>query len=537
MKFRKGIAIALASILLLAGCTASKPEEKTGGEEQKQQTEKEQEEKQTEGTESTGEVKKDLVFAVNNNFITMDAHAGRDSLSNSAMATMMEGLVGYDDDLNIIPELAESYEISDDGLVYTFYLVQDVKFHDGEPFNAEAVKINIERVMDESRGLRQSRTFQKLEKMEVLDEYTIQLTLQEPYMAFLSRLEAFMITSPKAIEDESTIAKNPVGTGQFIFKEWVEGDHMTVVKNPDWRDADQIQIESLTYKFVPENGTRVAMLETGEADMIWPMPNEMMDTISGNPDITTEVKASTICRYVTMNQNVKPFDDVRVRQALNHAIDKDAFIKVVKGGYGVPLNSAMSPVLPFYAEHDPYEYNVEKAKELLAEAGYPDGFTATIWGNNETETVKGMGFISQQLAEIGVTLEVVPMEEGTLSTKVYDTTPETTELQMWYVSWSASDPDNSIRSTFHSEMVPPTGANTNYYNNSIVDEGIKLGNAATTFEEQYKYYKQAQDQIWEDAVWMFMGVDQSIFAKRANVTGVKLAGNGGGVDLRAIGVE
>lgn len=539
MKFKKGIALALATVFLLAGCGKAAeqpaPSESAPAASSEKPSEKPAESK---APENTASYDKDIVIAVNNNFITMDAHAGRDSLSNSAIATMMEGLVEYDKDLQLQPNLAEKWEISDDAKTYTFYLRKDVKFTDGEPFNAEAVKVNIDRVMDASKALRHARTFNTTEKVEVKDEYTISVTLKDPYMAFLSRLEAFKIMSPKAIkENEAGLAKHPIGTGPFIFKEWVEGDHMTIVKNPDHRRADQIGVDSITYKFVPENGSRVAMLETGEADIIYPMPSEMMEKIKGNANIVTEIKPSTVCRYVTMNQLKEPFNDVRVRKALNYAIDKAAYIQVVKGGYGSPLNSALSPVLPFYADHDPYEYDVEKAKALLAEAGYPNGFKATIWGNTETETVKGMNFINQQLSLIGVEIEVMPMEEGTLSTKVYDTTPETTELEMWYVSWSATDPDNAVRSTFQSEMVPPAGANTNYYNNPAVDTAIANGNKATTFEDQYKFYKEAQDLIWDDAVWMFMGIDQTVIAKQAYITGANLAGNGGAIDLREIGVK
>ncbi|MDR2899858.1 MAG: ABC transporter substrate-binding protein [Clostridiales bacterium] len=539
MKFKKVIAVALASLFLLSACGGA---QEPAAESQAPASEspaavseapsEEPEASEVPAEESTAS--RDIVIAVNNNFITLDTHNSRDSLTNLFNATVMEPLVWLDENYELQPNLAESWEISEDACTYTFHLLEGVSFTDGEPFNAAAVKANIDRVMDPDRGLRQARTFQDAKSIETPDEYTLVVTLNNPYMAFLSRMAAFNIVSPKALEDEEALAKHPIGTGAFIFQEWVEGDHLTAVKNPDWRLADQIGVDSITWRFVPEDGTRLAMLETGEADLIWPMPNAMMASIEGNPDIVASVTPSTICRYVTMNQNIEYFSDVRVRQALNYAIDKEAFVQVVKGGYGEALNSCLSPVLPFFAEQTPYEYDVEKAKALLAEAGYPDGFTATLWGNTETETVRGMQFINQQLAEIGVTIEVVPMEEGTLSTAVYETTPETTELQMWYVSWSATDPDNAVRSTFQSEMIPPTGANTNYYNSPIVDEAIKNGNQSTTFEDQYKYYKEAQDQIWKDAVWMFMGVDQEIIAKRAHITG---GVNAAGLDLRTIGVQ
>lgn len=540
MKMKHITALVLASALVLAGC---------GGNAGQTATQTSAGGPAAEGTQAPSDAPagtgaatdsgngRNLVIAVNNNFITLDTHASRDSLTNSVNEIMYESLVRYDDDLNLVPNLAESFAISDDALVYTFKLKEGIMFHDGELLTAEVVKANIDRVMNPDKALRQARTFSYAEEINILDDYTLEVKLRQPYMAFLSRLEAFRIISPAALENEDKLPKNPVGTGQFRFVEWVEGDHMTVEKNPDWRNADQIQVDTITFKFVPENGTRVAMLETGEADIIYPMPNEMVSKIEANSDLVLEVRDSTVCRYVTMNQNVKPFDDVRVRQALNYAIDKDAFIAVVKGGYGNKLNSAMSPVLPYYVEHEEYAYNIEKAKELLTEAGYPDGFEATIWGNTESETVRGMNFIEQQLSLIGVKLNVMPLEEGTLSTKVYDTTPETTELQMWYVSWSAMDPDNAIRSTFHSEMYPPTGANTNYYKNLTLDEAINNGNASTAFEQQYQYYKIAQDEIWNDAVWVFMGVDQSLLAMNSRVTGAKLSSSGSGVDLKEVGLK
>ena len=542
MKLKNITALVLASALVLAGCgggtgtTSTQATDSSGGA-AAETTQAPSDTQATSGAVTDNGAAKNLVIAVNNNFITLDTHASRDSLTNSVNAIMYEGLVEYDDDLNLVPCLAESFDISDDALVYTFKLKEGIKFHDGELLTAEVVKTNIERVMNPDKALRQARAFSYAEEINVLDDYTLEIRLREPYMAFLSRLEAFQIISPAALENEDKLPKNPVGTGQFRFVEWVEGDHMTVEKNPDWRNADQIQVDTVTFKFVPENGTRVAMLETGEADIIYPMPNEMVSKIEANSELVLEVRDSTVCRYVTMNQNVKPFDDVRVRQALNYAIDKDAFIAVVKGGYGNRLNSAMSPVLPYYVEHEEYAYNIEKAKELLTEAGYPDGFEATIWGNTESETVRGMNFIEQQLSLIGVKLNVMPMEEGTLSTKVYDTTPETTELQMWYVSWSAMDPDNAIRSTFHSEMYPPTGANTNYYKNPDLDQAINSGNASITFDDQFKYYKVAQDEIWDDAVWMFMGVDQSLLAMNSRVTGAKLLPAGDGVNLSEVGLK
>jgi len=537
MKVKGILSLILTATLVLSACAnTAPPSPNSGGNTTSPGTESNQTSNVSGDTPAGAESGRDIVIALNNNLITLDPHAGRDALSNNVIAHIMEGLVHADHTLTMQPSLAESWDISPDAKTFTFHLRQGVKFTDGTDFNAEAVRVNVERVWGSE--LRAARTFNQLESMEVTDEYTIVFNLSEPFSPFLNRLEAFRIVSPKSIsENAAGIEKAPVGTGPYIFREWIEGDRMVMDRNPDWRDADKIQVDSITYRFIMENGTRVAMLQAGEADLIYPMPSESLSLIQNNAGIEVEVKDSTVVRYVTMNQNVVPLNDVRVRQAMNHAVDKDAFIAVVRGGFANYLNSSMSPLLPYYAEQEMYEYNLERARELMAEAGYPDGFTVTLWGNTESETLRGMDFLAQQLGQIGITVDVVPMEEGTLSESVYNTTPETTELQMWYVSWSATDPDNALRSTFLSSMVPPAGANTNYYNNPEVDAAILAGNMATTFEEQFANYARAQDLIWEDAVWMFLGVDRTVMAKNADLLGARLGPSGSFLDLREISIR
>ncbi|MCL2851834.1 MAG: ABC transporter substrate-binding protein [Defluviitaleaceae bacterium] len=481
---------------------------------------------------------RDIVIALNNNIITLDAHDARDALSNNVIAAMAESLVDFDHNMGIIPSLAESFEVSENALSYTFNLNRGISFHDGTPFNAEAVRVNVQRIIDSEGGLRQARTFEQLDSMEIVDDYTIIFHLSDPFMPFLERLQAFRLLSPEVIlNDVGSLARHPVGTGQFIFEEWVDGDRMVMTRNPEHRNSHLIGVDSVTYRFVMENGTRVAMLQTGEADLIYPMPPEMIPMVQADPSIEIEVRSSTVVRYVTMNQNVEPLNDVRVRRAMNHAIDVDAYINVVRGGYAVPLNSAMSPILPFYYENEPFEFNLDLARQLLAEAGYPDGFSVTIWASTSSSDIRGMEFIAQQLGQVGIEVEVMPMEEGTLSAAVYQTTPETTELQMWYVSWSAFDPDNALRSTFVSYMHPPTGANTNYYVNLAVDEAIRNGNRAADFDTRFEYYAQAQRMIWDDAVWLFLGADETVMAMNTRLTGARLQPTGAWLDLREVGVR
>jgi glutathione transport system substrate-binding protein len=485
---------------------------------------------QGEGSKTVSKNNKDIVVAINANFITLDPHNTSDTHSITGARTMYEGLMGFDENMNVVPVLAESHKISEDGLVYTFTLKDNVKFHDGTDFNAEAVKINLDRLRDEKNNLRLRKSFAKVTNVEAKDAKTVVITLSEPYNAFLNKMAMALMISPKALKEQGeNIGKNPVGTGPFKFKEWVQGDRLVVVKNTDYRQKELPKVDSITFKPVPENGSRIAMLKTGEADFIYPMPTEQVSEVEGQKDIVVDKIDSTIVRYVTLNTMKKPFNDVKVRQAINYAINKDAYIKVVKSGLGAKLNSTMSSKTQYYSKQSGYEYDVEKAKKLLAEAGYADGFTAEIWGENDSETMKGMQFIQQQLALVGIKLEVKSMEGGTLSQQINSAkTPEEAKIQMWYVSWSPSsgDADGATRGLFSSEMFPPAGANTAYYKNANVDKWIADANKAIDPKQAGSIYADIQKQIWEDAPWAFMGVDQVISGKRAYLSGVKVYPDG-----------
>ncbi|GGF64864.1 glutathione ABC transporter substrate-binding protein GsiB [Paenibacillus albidus] len=473
---------------------------------------------------------KDIVIAINSNFMTLDPHNASDTHSISAARTMYEGLMGFDENMNVIPVLATEHKISEDGLVYTFTLQENVKFHDGTDFNAEAVKANIARIQDEQNNLRLRKSFAKVASVETPDAKTVVFTLSEPYNAFLNKVAMAPMISPKALaENSADIMKSPVGTGPFMYKEWTQGDRLVVVKNPNYWQAGLPMVDSVTFRPVPENGARIAMLKTGEADFIYPMPTEQVSEVEGQADIIVDTTESTIVRYVTLNTMKKPFDDVKVRQAINYAINKEAYIKVVKSGLGSKLDSTMSSKTQYYSQQTGYDYDVEKAKQLLAEAGYPDGFATEIWGENESETIKGMQFIQQQLALVGIKVEVKSMEGGTLSDQINSVqTPEEAKVQMWYVSWSPSsgDADGATRGLFSSEMFPPAGSNTAYYKNENVDQWIADANKSTDSEEAKAIYADIQKTIWEEAPWAFMGVDQIISGKRSNLEGVKVFPDG-----------
>lgn len=472
----------------------------------------------------------ELVIAVNENFISMDPHNTGDTNSNSVQSAMLEGLLGTDSEGKIINQLAEDYSVSDDALTYTFKLKEGVTFHDGEEFNADAVKVNFERIMNDDSLRLYSRGFSLITNIEIVNDYEIKVTLSEPYSGMLTRFVSAKILSPKLIEVGSDeIGKKPVGTGPFKFVEWVQGDHLTVERFDDYWDKKD-RVKTITYKPVPENGSRVAMLKTGEAHVIYPLPSQNIQELEGNKDIEVQTIPSTIARYVSINTMKEPFDDVRVRQALNYAVSKEAFISVVNSGYGLPLDSIIPSKTLHYEKQEVYEQNIEKAKELLKEAGLEGGFEAEIWGNTNSDTMKGMQFIQQQLKEIGVDVEIKSMEEGTLSDEIYGAQkPEDTKLQMWYVSWSSypSDTTNATKPLFYGGSFPPNGSNTAYYSNDQVDSWIEEVNTTADESKQAEIYGDIQSTIYKDAPWIFLGVDEILAGKRSNVEGVSISPTGG----------
>lgn len=488
-------------------------------------------------TEQSVSADNDLVIAIEGSISGLDPHNVTDTNAISATSGMYETLVTFNEKQELVGQLAESYEVSDDSLTYTFHLRKGVKFHDGTDFNSEAVVANYNRVVNPDNKLQRRRVFvvtaddgtekPRIASIETPDEYTVVFKLTQAYSVFINKLTQFSMISPAAIEKYGNdIMYNPSGTGTFIYKEWIEGDHITMVKNEYyWNGAPSV--DSVTIKEVPEAGSRTAMLQTGEADFVYPMSSDQVAAIEGTGDISVNAGTSNIMRYVTLNMDLKELSDVRVREAMNYAIDKNAYIQLMYSGYGLAATSIVPSCISYYTEQTPYTYDLEKAATLMKEAGYEDGFKLTLWGDNTTQEIKGMTFIQQQLQQIGIDVKVVPMEPATVSDKIYVEKNEA-EINMWYVNWSASDrsTDSSVRALLYSTMSPPTSANTAYYNNSEFDSLLDQALTITDSDELTTIYSKAQEIAWNDAPWLFLGNDQVIYATKSYLSNVTVLPDG-----------
>ncbi len=468
---------------------------------------------------------KDVVIGVPDNLTGLDPQDINDTLSMSATRAMLQGLFGFDKDMKLVPLLAESYQANADATVFTIRLRQGVKFHDGSDFDAAAVKVNFDRLANPDNRLKRHSLLAMVKQTEVVDPYTVRLHLDKPFGALINNLAhpGAMLHSPKALEQHGKeVARHPVGTGPFKFVNW-SADTLKLAKNESYWRQGLPKVDSLTIRSVPENGSRVAMLAAGEAQFIYPVPPEMVKVVQANAKLQLQNEPSIVVRYAAMNNLKKPFDDVRVRQALNYAVDKKAFVKVVYSGYADPLDAPLPPSLGFYAKQGEWPYDPAKARALLTEAGYPNGFETEVFGKNNTTATRAMQFLQQQLAQVGVKLKVSPLEAGVEADKVWGVQkPEDSTVQIQYGGWSAStgDADWGLRPLLYGEGFPPKLFNVAYYQNPSVDEAIRAGISTADPARRAEAYKAAQAQIWQDAPWIFLAVDRLLSARSKNLNGL-----------------
>lgn len=471
----------------------------------------------------------DFVIAIEGQMTVLHPMNWSNGNDGNVVNAMYDPLIRLDEHLEIAPCLAKSWEVSDDALTYTFHLRDDIVFADKTPLDAQLVVDNYHYTTDKAHELRRRRLFVvtnkdgsetwRVESVTAPDNLTVVFKLAQPWSPFMRRMAQFEIISRAGISDPSLdFNKASYGSGPYVLKEWVASDHTTIVPNENYW-GDRPKVDSVTFREVPEAGSRIAMLQTGEADFVYPTPSDQIETLRGAGDINMKAQKSTIMRYVTLNNNVKGLNEEKVRQAINLAVDKDAFVGLMYAGYGEVAKSCIPDSIGGFKKQEPYKVDLKRAKELMAEAGYADGFTVTLWCDNSTQETKGATFIMQQLEQIGIKVDVQPMESATVAQKC--ALPEAeAEVQMWYVNWSQSDADGYMRSLLSSGYLPPVGYNTAFWKNDEFDTYLNEGNASATEADQNEYYGRAQDLAWKACPWIFLASDNLLFSYKAYASGV-----------------
>ncbi|HEY1779152.1 MAG TPA: ABC transporter substrate-binding protein [Roseiarcus sp.] len=449
------------------------------------------------------------------------------------LINLYDGLLHYKDgSLDVEPGLAESYEVSPDGKTYTFKLRKGVKFHDGSEFNADAVKFNFDRVLDSKHPYHNTGPFPfvftlgPIEKVEVLDPHTVQLVYKEPYAPALSMLAGAIGglagISPAAVKKfGKDFSRNGGGAGPFKFVEWVSGQRFVLEANADyWRGPPKLK--GLVFRPIVDENARVSEMQSGGTDITIEVPPDNIAGFTSSPDFTYYQQPGPHLWYLVLNTKTKPFDDKRARQAMNYAINKGAMVTDVLKDTATVASSVTPPAFTwaFDSALKPYPYDPAKAKQLLAEAGYPNGVDVTFY---VTESGSGMlspvlmgTAIQADLAAVGIRAKIETYEWNTFLGKIIPALPA--DVAVAELSFMTQDPD------MHPALALRTGGavNSGGYSNPKVDALIDQGRQETNRDKRAAIYKELQDVVYDDAPWAFIANWKQNAVSSARVKGFEL---------------
>lgn len=452
--------------------------------------------------------------------------------------------VADDGTSSIQPCLAEKWDVSPDGKEYTFYLRKGVKFHNGEELKASDVKYTFERMLtvtggtnseflDQIQGADElfNGTAKDLEGFQVIDDYTFKITLKEPYAGFLACLAtpAVSIYNEKATEaagDQFGLDPSlTVGTGPFKFASWTYNDQLVLVRNDDYFQGPS-KLPGVVIKIVPDTETQTMMFESGQLDLLdMDFVTEQVDRFEKSyPDQMVSGPRLGIT-YFAMNEKIKPFDNVKVRKAMQMAIDRQTILDTLYGGRGQLENGIFPHGLIGYNPDLPaIQYDPEGARALLAEAGYPNGFTMEISADMSASDTTNMALeiIKEELAQVGINANIKNYDEST-----WLDTRKSGDLSTYLSTWTAdyNDPDNFIY-TFFGSPEKTMNRSLNYPDTQVMDRVVKARNILDQDQRMKEYNALEEKIVDEDAAWVPMFSKLHLFAVSKRVQNYKVPWNG-----------
>jgi peptide/nickel transport system substrate-binding protein len=449
------------------------------------------------------------------------------------MAHVVETLFHLTPEGKVEPLLAESYRLAPDGRSMTIRLRRGVRFHDGTPLDAQAVKWNFDFFLNpENRIPFRTILLGAVSAVEVVDRYTVRLVLSRPFVPLLIHLtHNFLgIHSPAAVERAGGMrpptgepyGRAPVGTGPYRFKEWVRGDRIVLERNPDYWGTPPL-LDHIVWRVIPDAGARVLALEAGQIDVAVRIPPRETARLSVNRALRVDRTGSVRTIFIGLNAQRRPFNDVRVRQAVNYAVNKRAIVQTILGGAARVSDAPISPGVWGYAPIMTYPQDVAKARQLLAEAGYPGGLTVTLHHptGRYVEDAPVAAAVQAQLREAGITARLVTMEWATYLS-VTNRPVDQTDIEMFMLGWGTvtGDADYGLYSLFHSSQWAPAGFNRSFYKNAQVDELLDQARSEINAEKRAAMYRQAMQIIMQDAAWLFLHSESQITGIRRRVQGL-----------------
>jgi len=444
---------------------------------------------------------------------TLDARMITDVYSELVSTQIGDPLVELNERLEPSPALAESWE-TPDPMTYIFNLRQGVKFHDGTEFTAEDVKYTFETILDEDFGSPNRTYFLPVDDIEIIDTYTIQVTLSEPMAPFITQVMPMMQIVPKHIAEElgEDYAFNPVGTGPFEFVQWVPGDRVELRAFEDhWRGRPQM--DELVIRVIEEASVQMMELEVGGIDFAYTVPPDDVEWIREDPNLILGEYMALAYVFIVPNLDHEILSNKLVRQAMAYAIDREEIAETIYAGLAVPASGPIPPSLAwaYNEEVEPYPYDPDKARELLAEAGYPDGFDIKLHRAPGEVGVLTMTAVQEQFADVGINMEIEVIEFGMLLDRLFSF-----EYDMINIGWTGIvDPDYATYSLFTTDG----GYNFNNYSNSEIDFLLDYGRFTVNIDTRKEIYDRVQRILADELPHIFIVNEITTFAYNADLEG------------------
>lgn len=444
----------------------------------------------------------------------------RTSTGDQYMLTAMifSNLTRIDHELKAQPLLAESWESNEDSTRWTFHLRKNAKFHNGRPVVADDVKFSIERILDPETASKGAKALGPIEKIVVEDDHTVTFQLHGSYADLPLQL-GNTFSRIIAKENLEELSHKPIGSGPFILKEYVPGNKAILVRNPDYFEEGLPYLDEVHQVYIKEYAAQVSALKTGEIDIMYFAPVELIDELKADPNINVMMVPAPSFQPIVMSVKNKPFNDVRVRQALRLALDRKAMMEAATGGLGSLGNdSPVGPANPYYNKALPQRTrDVAKAKELLAEAGYPDGVDIKFYTSTGRPGLEPAAVVAQQsLAEAGIRVEIESIEIARL---YKDILPKPGDNMVAHNNWFG-------RPTIDETLTPYyyTNSNWNYsgYSDPEVDKWLDQAKALTDFKERKKIYDKVQEKLYNEGSEAVPYFKNYVSAVRKEVKNYKL---------------
>ena len=447
----------------------------------------------------------------------LDPHLTSSNASRTVLHNIFATLVEVDEELQVVPELAESWEVSDDGLVYTFNLRQDVVFHDGTPFDADAVLYNFERMLDPDFGSPRAGELVFVDEVTAVDDYTVQVTLSQPFAAFLPALASWsgMMVSPTAARElDRDFSQALVGAGPFRFVERIRDDRVVLERFDEYFKDGLPYLDQVIYRPFVDVDARILNLESGAIHIINTVPGKAVERFTDHDEITLSIVGGLGFRGIWVNTQSTDLGSAERRAAVSACIDRQTIVDTVFGAAAVPAIGPFSPATWVVDDDDPApERDLERARELLAEAGVPDGFSFTLLITPDEESIRVASIMAAMCQEVGIDIDIQQVEFGTILARMGEGNYTAGQIELS----PRNDPDLSAHPWFHTDG----GINFSFYSDTEMDELLTAARRSVDQNERRELYRQSLDIFNRDFPYIFVYHLQEMKAYRNEVAGYR----------------